>query len=63
MSKCTPKGKKKNFVYPDSTEGSRTARELREKANTLTETEREDLFQQGMQIIYGGPNTEKVRTR
>jgi hypothetical protein len=63
MSKCAPKTRKKNFVYPDRTKGSEIARLVREQANTLTEADRENLFQQGMQIIYGGPTTEKVRSR
>src|SRR5205814_1693500 len=58
MSKCTPKAKKKNFAYPDTTKGSEIARRLREQANGLTESKRESLFEQGMQIIYGGPATE-----
>jgi hypothetical protein len=41
-----------NFVYPNSTAGSKAAKRLRTEANRLSE--RESLYQRGMQIIYGG---------
>lgn len=54
----------RNFDYPTETEGSRIARQLRSEANGLTESEREELFKQGMQVIYGGSgNKEKVGRR
>ena len=54
----------KNFVYPDSTAGSKTAKRLRTEASKLSEQERENLFKRGMQIIYGGTGTkETVGTR
>lgn len=40
--------------YPDETPGSILAREGREKANGLTEQEREELFREGLALIYGG---------
>lgn len=40
--------------YPDETEGSRIAAEIRAECNKLTPEEREALFRQGMEKIYGG---------
>jgi hypothetical protein len=42
---------KKN-VEPEST---RLARQTRESANSLSEAQRANLFDQAMQVIYGGP--------
>jgi hypothetical protein len=50
----------KNFVYPDSTAGSKTAKRLRTEANKLSERERENLFKRGMQIIYGGTGAKET---
>jgi hypothetical protein len=50
----------KNFVYPDSTTGSKAAKRLRTEANKLTERQREDLFKRGMQIIYGGTGKKEA---
>lgn len=54
----------KKVAYPAETSGSRLAADVRQKANRLTEEERDELFKRGMQVIYGG-NGEKeaVRTR
>ncbi len=53
----------RNHDYPDSTSGSVIARRVRSKANTLSEAERERLFNMGMQIVYGGSGQkERVRT-
>ena len=41
----------KNFVYPESTAGSKAAKRLRTEANKLSEQDRENLFKRGMQII------------
>jgi hypothetical protein len=46
--------KKKPLDYPDETEGSRMAAEIREKANKLTPEQREEYFRQAMQVYYGG---------
>jgi hypothetical protein len=43
----------KNFVYPESTAGSKAAKRLRTEANKLSGQDRESLFKRGMQIIYG----------
>lgn len=54
---------KQNFDYPDQTKGSRLAARVRKTASQLSETERAALFNQGMQIIYGGAAPKKaVRT-
>ena len=50
----------KNFVYPESTAGSKAAKRLRAGANKLTERQREELFKRGMQIIYGGTGTKET---
>lgn len=64
MKKCEPQAKARNFVYPDKTSGSEIAARIRKEANALTDKEREDLFRQGMQIIYGGNCAkEAVRAR
>ena len=49
--------------YPETTKGSGLAAGLRKEANTLTEQQRSDLFEKGMQIVYGGSAAkEKVRS-
>jgi hypothetical protein len=54
----------KNFSYPDQTKGSETAAQIRKETNGLSEHKREELFQRGMQIIYGGSGKkETVRSR
>ncbi len=58
MSKKT--NQLKNFVYPATTSGSRTARRVRGEANKLTERQREDLFKRGMQIIYSATGTKET---
>ena len=50
----------KNFVYPESTAGSKAAKRLRTAANKLSEQDRENLFKRGMQIIYGGTETKEI---
>jgi hypothetical protein len=50
----------KNFVYPESTAGSKAAKRLRAEANKLSEQDRENLFKRGMQIIYGGTGTKEA---
>jgi len=44
----------KNFVYPDSTAGSKAAKRLRTEANKLSERERESLFKRGSPGRRGG---------
>jgi len=49
----------RNFDYPDQTKGSRLAAQLREETNALSEKQRNELFQRGMQIVYGGAATKQ----
>ena len=58
------KAKSKNYVYPDSTAGTKLAKKLRSEANKLSDEQRSSLFRRGMQIIYGGSGAkEKVGAR
>jgi hypothetical protein len=54
------KGFKKTFDCPTETPGSKIARQNREKANSMTEEERQKHFNRGMQIIYGGSYTKQT---
>jgi hypothetical protein len=49
--------------YPRETAGSILARKARSKANSLSDKEREELFRQGMAIIYGIQGGKAVRSR
>jgi hypothetical protein len=63
MKKFEPQTKARNFEYPARTKGSALAAEVRKEANGLTENQRGDYFNRGMQIVYGGSGTkEKVRS-
>jgi len=44
--------KKPNNHYPERTEGSKHARELRERTNHIGDKERAGLFERAMQRIY-----------
>ena len=48
------KSSARNFTYPDQTDGSRLAAQLREETSKLNAKQRGELFQRGMKIIYGG---------
>jgi hypothetical protein len=49
--------------YPDKTTGSDAAASVRKQANNWSEETRAKLFEQGMQIIYGGPGpSAKIRS-
>jgi len=50
-------------AYPDETTGAKLARKAREKANNLSDTEREELFRAGMALIYGSNGKKGVCTR
>ncbi len=54
-----PRSPVRNFDYPDQTKGSRLAAQLREETNALSEKQRSELFQRGMQIVYGGAATKQ----
>lgn len=47
--------KRKSTEYPQETRGGKLSAEIRKKANSLRDDEREALFRRGMQVIYGGP--------
>ena len=49
-----PIQKKKPLDYPEETEGSRAAAEIRKKMNGMTREQREEHFRRGMVRIYGG---------
>lgn len=40
--------------YPEETEGTRMAAEVRKRCNNLSREERDKLFARGMVMIYGG---------
>ena len=63
MNKSQPPSKPRNFRYPETTKGSEVAAKIREETNGLTEKEREELFERGMQVIYGGAQfKERLKT-
>jgi hypothetical protein len=49
--------------YPDKTTGSKAAASVRKQANNWSEEKRAKLFEQGMQIIYGGPGPASAKIR
>ena len=50
-------------LYPDKTTGSEAAASVRKQANNWSEETRAKLFEQGMQIIYGGPGPASAKIR
>ena len=54
MKKGTRTRTQRNFDYPADSKGSQVAARVRADANNLTESQREELFKKGMQMIYGG---------
>lgn len=50
-------------AYPEVTTGSQAAESNRRDANKWSEETRENLFQQGMQIIYGGTGPKSAKFR
>lgn len=54
--------KKLNLHYPERTEGSKHARELRQRTNQLGEKERAALLERAMQRIYGSQVKATVGT-
>ena len=49
--------------YPDKTTGSEAAASVRKQADNWSEETRAKLFEQGMQIIYGGAGPAATKTR
>ena len=61
---ATPNLPKKSLKYPEQTSGGKFAAEARKLGNELTESQREELFKRGMQVIYGGSgDKETARAR
>ena len=60
MTDKPSKPAKKPLDYPEQTHGSRVAARGRQKANAMTEEEREENFKQAMAAIYGGPVPQKT---
>ena len=52
--------KKKPLDYPDETNGSKLAAEIRQQANRLTAEQRAELFKEGMVTIHGGQWPKKA---
>ena len=52
--KARSKPRARNFAYPDQTDGSRLAAQLRKETSKLNAKQRGELIQRGMKIIYGG---------
>lgn len=52
--------KKNKLSYPDETEGSRLAAEIRRRANKLTAAERRKHFQRATAMIYGSERVAKT---
>jgi hypothetical protein len=46
--------RKKKLDYPEESENSHAAAELRKRCNGLNDAQREELFKQAMQVYYGG---------
>ena len=56
-------GKPRNYEYPDDTKGTRIAKSIRKETSDFTDDKRSDLFKEGMRVIYGGADNEKVSRR
>jgi hypothetical protein len=50
---------RKALDYPDETQGSKLAAEIRKRANGLTAKQRAEYFRKGMAMIYGGTGTKE----
>jgi len=51
---------RKALDYPDETQGSKLAAEIRKRANGLTAKQRAEFFRKGMAMIYGGNRTKET---
>jgi len=63
MTKQTRKIQSRVAFYPDKTTGSKVAASVRKEANNWSEQTRAKLFEQGMQIIYGGSDNSSAKVR
>jgi hypothetical protein len=59
VNKRAGKPVRKKLDYPEETEGSRLAAEIRQRCNKLTKEQRQEHFQQAMAMIYGGDRSTK----
>jgi hypothetical protein len=46
--------KRKKLDYPEETEGSRIAAQVRKQASKMTREQREECLKRAMQVYYGG---------
>ncbi len=53
---------KRNYIYPDTTPGSKLAAKVRKASSSLKEAERVRLLAEGMKLIYGDTAKETLRT-
>jgi hypothetical protein len=60
MPQRTSSKPKKALDYPDETEGSRLAAEIRRRCNKMTAEERRHHFEQAMALIYAGGQSRKA---
>lgn len=60
MKKAIQARAQRNFDYPTDSKGSQVAARVRADANNLTESQREELFKKGMQLIYGGTGAKET---
>jgi hypothetical protein len=60
MKKVVSASSKRNFDYLANTKGGEIAARVRAESNHLSESKRETLFKQGMQIIYGGTGKKET---
>ena len=60
MKKRAGKPAKKKIDYPEETNGSRLAAEIRQRCNKLTPEQRREHFEQALAMIYGGNRTAKT---
>ena len=63
MTKPKKHPQRSRVLYPDKTTGSEAAASVRKQANNWSEETRAKLFEQGMQIIYGGPGPAATKIR
>ena len=63
MTEPTKQPSQKPIPYPDKTTGSDVAAQVRKVANNLTETQRAEMFERGMRIIYGGNGNCATKVR
>ena len=63
MKKPTHPRSRKPLDYPVASKGNQLAARVRSATNQLSESQREELFKQGMQTIYGGTGPKETVDR